>query len=91
VVLDNAGLHISKAVQARRSELARSGTYLYYLPAYSPELNRIEPVFKQVKHHEMPVRSHKTKEELRDAVMRGFAAYGDSLRRKSHKQLRPAA
>jgi putative transposase len=91
VVLDNASLHISKAVKARRPELARSGTYLYYLPAYSPELNRIEPVFKQVKHHEMPVRSHRTKEELREAVKRGFAAYGDTLRRKSDKQLRPAA
>jgi putative transposase len=42
VVLDNASLHISKAVKARRPELARAGVYLYYLPAYSPELNEIE-------------------------------------------------
>lgn len=91
VVLDNAGLHISKAVKARRPELARSGTYLYYLPAYSPELNEIEPVFKQVKHHEIPVRSHKSKAELREAVEQGFAAYGNSVRQKSNNQLRPAA
>lgn len=91
VVLDNASLHISKAIKARRPELARSGLHLYYLPAYSPELNQIEPLFKQVKHHEMPVRSHKSKEELRQAVEQGFAAYGDSLRRKPNKQLRPAA
>ena len=91
VVLDNASLHISKAVKARRQELARSGVHLYYLPAYSPELNQIEPLFKQVKHHEMPVRSHKSKEELRQAVEQGFAAYSDSLRRKPNKQLRPAA
>ena len=68
-----------------------SAIYLYYLPAYSPELNRIEPVFKQVKHHEIPVRSHKSKAELREAVERGFDAYGDSLRPKSDKELRPAA
>lgn len=91
VVLDNASLHISKAVKARRPELARSGTYLYYLPAYSPELNEIEPVFKQVKHHEIPVRSHKSKAELREAVEQGFVTYGDSVRQKSNNQLRPAA
>ena len=91
VVLDNASLHISKAVKARRPELARSGTYLYYLPAYSPELNEIEPVFKQVKHHEIPVRSHKSKAELRGAVEQGFVTYGNSVRQKSNNQLRPAA
>jgi transposase len=91
VVLDNASPHISKAVKARRRELARSGIYLYYLPAYSPELNEIEPVFKQVKHHEIPVRSYKSKGLLREAVEQGFAAYGQSVRRRSNKQLRPAA
>jgi transposase len=91
VVLDNAGLHISKAAKARRRELARSGIYLYYLPAYSPELNEIEPVFKRVKHHEIPVRSYKSKGLLREAVEQGFAAYGQSVRRRSNKQLRPAA
>jgi transposase len=91
VVLDNASLHISKAVKARRAELARSGIYLYYLPAYSPELNAIEPVFKQVKHHEIPVRSYKSKAGLRGAVEQGFATYGDSVRRKGNNQFRPAA
>jgi putative transposase len=91
VVLDNASLHISKAVKARRPELARSGIYLYYLPAYSPELNEIESVFKQVKHHEIPVRSHKSKAELREAVEQGFATYGNSVRQKSNNQLRLAA
>jgi hypothetical protein len=52
VVLDNASLHVSKVTKAARPGLAKLGIYLYYLPAYSPELNEIEPVFKQVKHHE---------------------------------------
>src|SRR4051794_20954793 len=41
VVLDNAGMHTSKAFKAMRKDLARQRIYLYYLPAYSPELNRI--------------------------------------------------
>src|SRR3954463_10654266 len=49
VVLDNASLHLSKTVQAQLRALLRLGISLYYLPAYSPELNEIEPVFKQGK------------------------------------------
>jgi len=91
VVLDNAGLHISKAVKAQRKGLARQGIFLYFLPSYSPELNRIEPVFKQVKHHEIPRRSHKAKAELRSSVEDGFESYGRKLDAKSVKELRPAA
>jgi transposase len=91
VVLDNAGLHVSRVVKAQRKELARRGVFLYYLPAYSPELNRIEPVFKQVKHHEIPRRSHTSKSELRTSVESGFETYGRKLGPKSGEELRPAA
>ena len=91
VVLDNAGMHTSKAFKARRKELTRQAIYLYYLPAYSPELNRIEPVFKQIKHHEIPRRSHKSKSELRASVESGFESYGRKLDPKSVGELRPAA
>lgn len=91
VVLDNASLHISKVVKAERRALARRGVYLYSLPAYSPEWNRIEPVFRQVKHQEIPVRSYTSKPALREAVEHGFDSYGKKLGPKSGKQLRPAA
>jgi transposase len=91
VVLDNASLHVSKAVKAKRRELARRGVYLYYLPPYSPELNAIEAVFKQLKHHEMPRRSHTSKEELRQSVEQAFDSYRNRLRSKGDKELRPAA
>jgi transposase len=91
VVLDNAPIHTSKVVKAARPELAKSGVYLYYLPAYSPELNRIEAVFKQVKHHEIPTRSYTTRSELRAAVEQGFDSYDQKLRSKPQEQLRPAA
>jgi transposase len=91
VVLDNAGSHTSKAVKAARPGLAKLGIYLYYLPAYSPELNRIEPVFKQVKHHDIPVRSYTSKAELRQAVEGGFEAFRRRLRPKSNNELRLAA
>jgi putative transposase len=91
VVLDNASLHVSKVVKAARPGLAELGIYLYYLPAYSPELSEIEPVFKQVKHHEIPTRSHTSKAALRESVEQGFDSYRQQLRPKADKQLRPAA
>src|SRR5262249_58249484 len=90
VVLDNASIHISKAFMAHMRSLARQGIFLYYLPAYSPELNEIEPVFKQVKHHEIPQRSHTSKQELRGSVERGFDSYAKKLPPQSDTKLRPA-
>ena len=91
VVLDNAGIHTSKAVKAVRPSLAKLGIYLYYLPAYSPELNRIESVFKQVKHHDMPIRSFTSKADLRQAVEQGFQTFRRRLLHKCDKQPRLAA
>jgi len=91
VVLDNASLHKSKVIRAARAGLARRGIYLYFLPAYSPELNEVEPVFRQIKYHEMPERSHTTRPALREAVEAAFTGYGGRLRPKHPERLRPAA
>ena len=91
VVLDNASLHTSKVVKAARPALAKRGIYLYYLPPSSPELNAIEAVFKQVKHHAIFKRSHTSKADLREAVQQGFTTYRQKLRSKHAKELRPAA
>jgi hypothetical protein len=91
VVLDNAGLHTSHVVRRARQRLAASGVYLYFLPPYAPELNEIEPVFRQVKYQEMPQRSHTTRAGLRAAVETGFDTYGRGLKPKSEKKPRRAA
>jgi transposase len=91
VVLDNAGLHTGRVVREARRRLAGRGIYLHFLPPYSPELNEIEPVFRQVKYHEMPQRSHTTRLGLREAVEQGFNGYGQRLRPKYPERLRPAA
>jgi putative transposase len=91
VVLDNAGLHTSKAVKAARPGLAKLGIYLYYLPPYSPELNRIEAVFRQIKYQGMPRRSHPTLAGLRPAVEQAFRDHRDSLAGKGQTELPPCA
>lgn len=75
VVLDNASAHTSTAVKAVAPLLAAAGVTLYYLPPYSPELNRIEGVWRQIKYHELPVRSYRTLADLRAAVERALSDY----------------
>jgi transposase len=53
-VLDNASVHTSRVIRRARHGLSASGVYLYFLPSYSPELNLVESVFRQVKHQEIP-------------------------------------
>lgn len=91
VVLDNASIHTSQVIRQARHRLTTLGIYLYFLPPYSPELNRVEPVFRQVKHQEIPQRSFTTRGELREAVVLGFSNYGRTLGSKRRKEVRPAA
>lgn len=68
IVLDNYSVHRSTEVQTTIPELERVGVGFYYLPPYSPELNRIEPLWRHVKHEELPTRSYRTLDDLRAAV-----------------------
>ena len=49
-------------------ESERVGVGFSYLPPYGPELNRIEGLWRHVKHEEVPVRSYRTLDGLRAAV-----------------------
>jgi hypothetical protein len=66
-------LHRNSLVKAALPELWTKGIYLYYLPPYSPEFNDIEPVFRQVKHYELPERSNSTIPALESAVDHAFS------------------
>ena len=46
VVMDNLGSHKGKAVRAM---IRKAGARLWFLPAYSPDLNPIEQVFAKLK------------------------------------------
>ena len=50
VVLDNAGIHKGAVMEAKQQQWKKQDMYLYYLPPYSPELNRIEILWKQAKY-----------------------------------------
>jgi hypothetical protein len=68
VALDNYSVHHAAAVTEAAPALAAAGVDFFYLPAYSPELNPIEPVWRQVKYQDIPERSHPTDTALQTAV-----------------------
>ncbi|CDH07090.1 transposase (fragment) [Xenorhabdus bovienii str. oregonense] len=51
LVPDNARIHHGIAEKIRNRWLREHNMILLYLPAYSPELNLIEIVWKQAKYH----------------------------------------
>jgi hypothetical protein len=49
-VLDNASIHTSKKFKAKIDEWKKLGLHLLYLPPYSPELNPIEMLWREMKY-----------------------------------------
>ncbi len=73
IVLDNVSFHRSAALRRALPDLRRHNVSLDYLPPYSPELNAIEPVFRAVKHLDLPERRYATAAALEVAVDGAFA------------------
>jgi transposase len=64
VIIDNAPVHHSEVFHERVPVWNAQGLHLYFLPPYSPELNLIEIVWRQIKHHWLPLRAFRSIENL---------------------------
>jgi len=82
VVLDNYAVHKSQTMDVAQPALLAADVHLVYLPAYCPELSAMEPVWNDVKQHQLPTRSFEWVADLKHAV-------DDALARKA-QQLRQA-
>jgi putative transposase len=91
VVLDNASIHRSTLVRAALPSLWAAGVYLSFLPPYAPDLNDIEPVFRVIKHHELPERRYASLPALISAVHTAFTSYEHRRFAQHAHQLRTAA
>ena len=72
VVVDNYQVHKSERVRAELPQLNAADVYLFYLPAYSPELSDIEAIWNDVKYHQLTERSHQKLGSLKRAVERAL-------------------
>jgi hypothetical protein len=85
IVLDNYAVHKSARVKEELPLLAAANIRLFYLPAYSPELSRIEPIWQDVKYHGLPERSYVQAGALKRAVDGALACKAIQLR-EAHQQ-----
>ena len=76
IALDNYSVHTSQTVLAAQPQLAAANVELVYLARYCPEQSGIEPVWNDVKQHQIPIRSFAQVADLKHAV-------DDALARKA--------
>ena len=74
VILDNASVHAARALRPYLRLLETRGLRLYFLPPYSPELNRIEKLWHKMKYEWLAfkARDAETHEADVDAILQGF-------------------
>ncbi len=88
IALDNYSVHTSETVQEARSQLATADVHLVYLARYCPEQSGIEPVWNDVKQHELPTRSFEQVADLKHAVDAALARKAARLCQTSAKRTR---
>lgn len=64
LILDNASIHTAECVKDRIPEWKKQNLFLQFIPAYSPELNLIEILWKNIKHFWLPHTAYRDKDTL---------------------------
>lgn len=80
VVLDNASPHRSKKVNAMFDIWRQRGLYIFFLPPYSPQLNLIERLWKELKEGWLQVQDYQSTDKLFYALWMICSAIGDELK-----------
>lgn len=79
VVLDNARVHTARKVKQLLEIWQQRGLFIFYLPPYSPHLNIIERLWKEIKQGWLKPTDYRTADDLFYAVNRVCSAIGKSL------------
>ena len=76
LILDNATIHTAKSVREKIGQWRDKGLYLQFIPAYCPELNRIETLWKIMKHYWIRPQYYSSLEKLTQEVINILKSYG---------------
>lgn len=76
MVVDRASIHTSAAVFERLEEWKERGLTIFELPAYSPELNLIEILWRFIKYEWIPINAYSSWEALVSSVEKILKEFG---------------
>jgi len=79
-VLDNASTHTSKKFKAKLKEWEKIGLHILYLPPYSPELNLIEMLWREMKYNWMDINALESFESFWNHVEKMLENFGLGLK-----------
>jgi transposase len=65
IVLDNAPSHHTEAMLEAQERWRKKNVFLEYLTPYSPQLNRIEILWRRVKYHWLPLEAFQNMKSLK--------------------------
>jgi transposase len=77
LVLDNASIHGSKIFHTARQRWEQQGLLVWYLPTYSPHLNRIERLWLRMKYSWLKPADYLSMKTLKAALKRIFDQFGE--------------
>ncbi len=76
VVLDNSSLHTSKKFREKLKEWEALDLIIYYLPPYSPELNKIEILWRFIKYQWLKPEAYSSFENLKTNLKNVLDCFG---------------
>lgn len=76
LILDNARIHHAKIFQEKIEEWQNKGLYIFYLPIYSPHLNRIERLWRHTKYYWLNPNDYHSLETLKNALDNIWDTFG---------------
>lgn len=80
VILDNASIHKAQIIKKKQNEWRQKGLFLQFIPAYCPELNLIEILWKQIKHFWLNPQDYLTPDKLYQRIIEILNNYGSKYR-----------
>jgi len=80
IVLDNATIHHSLAFRAKIEEWKDDDLYIFYLPKYSPHLNPIETLWRNLKYQWIPYEDIETQEQLNQYIDNILLQFGQKYK-----------
>lgn len=79
LVIDNASMHKSELFMNKLEEWMSKDLYIFYLPTYSPHLNKIETLWRKIKYEWLEVEAYTSWKNLMKNLHEIFHQIGDKF------------